>query len=68
MPGSALTEADVVQWAAAVLADYKTPEYVLLQTDPLPRNASGKVEKTRLRAQAVWGGRFRRRATADPDR
>jgi acyl-CoA synthetase (AMP-forming)/AMP-acid ligase II len=32
------------------LADYKVPDFVTLRTDPLPRNANGKLLKRLLRA------------------
>lgn len=36
-------------WCAARLADYKVPETMTLQAEPLPRNANGKVMKRLLR-------------------
>jgi len=36
-------------WCAERLADYKVPETMQLTTDPLPRNANGKVLKRQLR-------------------
>ena len=36
-------------WCAERLSDYKVPETMLLTTDPLPRNANGKVLKRQLR-------------------
>ena len=36
-------------WCAEQLADYKLPETMQLTTDPLPRNANGKVLKRQLR-------------------
>jgi O-succinylbenzoic acid--CoA ligase len=33
----------------ALLADYKVPESWVIQTDPLPRNANGKLMKRNLR-------------------
>jgi acyl-CoA synthetase (AMP-forming)/AMP-acid ligase II len=36
-------------WCAARLSDYKVPETVSLTTEPLPRNANGKVMKRVLR-------------------
>jgi acyl-CoA synthetase (AMP-forming)/AMP-acid ligase II len=36
-------------WCAERLSDYKVPETILLTTDPLPRNANGKVLKRQLR-------------------
>jgi acyl-CoA synthetase (AMP-forming)/AMP-acid ligase II len=37
------------QFCAARLADYKVPEKFTLGTQPLPRNANGKVMKRQLR-------------------
>lgn len=34
------------------IADYKTPDFWTIETDPLPRNANGKVMKLRLRERA----------------
>ena len=48
-PGETLTEDDVRAWVRAELADFKVPAYVELRTDPLPRNASGKLLKNVLR-------------------
>jgi acyl-CoA synthetase (AMP-forming)/AMP-acid ligase II len=36
-------------WCAERLSDYKVPETMLLTSDPLPRNANGKVLKRQLR-------------------
>ncbi|MBV9985056.1 class I adenylate-forming enzyme family protein [Bradyrhizobium sp.] len=36
-------------FCAARLSDYKVPETILLTTDPLPRNANGKIMKRQLR-------------------
>jgi acyl-CoA synthetase (AMP-forming)/AMP-acid ligase II len=36
-------------WCAERLSDYKVPETVALTTEPLPRNANGKVIKRQLR-------------------
>jgi acyl-CoA synthetase (AMP-forming)/AMP-acid ligase II len=36
-------------WCAERLSDYKVPETMLLTTEPLPRNANGKVLKRQLR-------------------
>jgi len=37
------------QWCAERLSDYKVPETMTLTTEPLPRNANGKVMKRQLR-------------------
>ncbi|MCF7549553.1 class I adenylate-forming enzyme family protein [Pseudonocardia sp. WMMC193] len=41
--------ADVVSWCDARLADYKVPRYVIPHDGPLPRMASGKIDKRALR-------------------
>lgn len=33
------------------LADYKVPDFIEVGTDPLPRNANGKIQKDQLRAR-----------------
>ena len=43
------------RWCAERLSDYKVPETMLLTSEPLPRNANGKVMKRQLR-EAVGGG------------
>ncbi len=47
--GSALTPEAIQQYCAERLADYKVPEAITLRTQPLPRNANGKILKTELR-------------------
>ena len=41
---------DVVAYCIERLADYKVPRYVVLMDSPLPRTATGKLEKTKLRS------------------
>jgi acyl-CoA synthetase (AMP-forming)/AMP-acid ligase II len=36
-------------WCAERLSDYKVPETMAITTEPLPRNANGKVLKRQLR-------------------
>ena len=38
-----------------LLADYKIPQYISVAPGPLPRNAGGKLLKSRLRAEVQWG-------------
>ena len=45
----ALSEEDVRAFCRAHLADYKVPEFVTIGTEPLPRNAVGKLQKDVLR-------------------
>ena len=49
--GHALSEDDIRAWVRAELADFKVPAYVELRTEPLPRNASGKLLKNVLRGE-----------------
>jgi fatty-acyl-CoA synthase len=56
-PDVALTEADVVAHCKRRLAGYKAPTSVDF-VDALPRTATGKVQKFRLRAP-YWAGRDR---------
>lgn len=43
-------------WCAARLSDYKVPETLTVQAEPLPRNANGKVMKRILRQTLGVGG------------
>jgi len=43
--GTALDAAAVIGWCRQRLAGFKTPKRVLLQAEPLPRTATGKVQK-----------------------
>ena len=44
-----VTDAALRAWCAERLSDYKVPETVAIATEPLPRNANGKVLKRQLR-------------------
>lgn len=48
-PGSDVTEETVRQQARDTLADYKVPTEVFLRDEPMPRNATGKVDRRVLR-------------------
>jgi acyl-CoA synthetase (AMP-forming)/AMP-acid ligase II len=48
----ALTMEDVRAHCARHLADYKVPDFVTMRTEPLPRNANGKLLKRALREGA----------------
>lgn len=50
-PGTTATADELVAWVRERLANFKVPREVVLVTE-LPRNASGKVLKTDLRADA----------------
>jgi long-chain acyl-CoA synthetase len=49
--GATLTASEAQRWVADELADFKVPVEVDIVTDPLPRNASGKLLKNVLRGQ-----------------
>ena len=51
--GGGLSEADVKQWVADGLANFKVPAYVDITHEKLPRNASGKLLKNVLRGEGV---------------
>lgn len=46
---SRTSSADIVEYCHARVADYKVPDIVTFSTQPLPRNANGKVIKRVLR-------------------
>jgi len=50
--GADVTTEAIRAYCAARLSDYKTPETVVVRTEPLPRNANGKVMKPLLRQSA----------------
>lgn len=50
--GSGVTEQEIIQEVGEKLARYKAPGHVRFVTEPLPRNAVGKVDKIKLRA--MW--------------
>ena len=41
------------------LADFKIPQYMIVRSDPLPRNPGGKILKAKLRKEAEWGAEIR---------
>lgn len=58
-PGASLTPTAVAAHVATRLADYKVPQYVVIQADPLPRNPGGKLRKTVIRTDTEWGSSLR---------
>ncbi len=57
VPGSSLTEADVITWTKTKLAGYKCPKRVEFR-EALDRTATGKLQKFKLRAP-FWEGQDR---------
>jgi acyl-CoA synthetase (AMP-forming)/AMP-acid ligase II len=44
---------DLRAFCAQALADYKVPDVITISTEPLPRNANGKLIKSALRERAA---------------
>lgn len=54
-PGMETTEQELRELVAGQLAKFKTPRYIWLRSEPLPRNPSGKILKRRLRDEYASG-------------
>jgi acyl-CoA synthetase (AMP-forming)/AMP-acid ligase II len=54
-PGQHAAVGDLLACVRTRLADYKTPQYVVLQSELLPRNPGGKILKKVLRRSVEWG-------------
>ncbi len=54
LPGSTLEVPELIAFAREHLADFKVPQYVVIRSEPLPRNPGGKVLKPSLREQTDW--------------
>lgn len=48
-PGQSVTEDEVREHCAAIMAKHKVPRYIWILKEPLPRNASGKFLKRELK-------------------
>ena len=57
VPGSTLTEAEVIAWTKTKLAGYKCPKKVEFRTE-LARTSTGKLQKFKLR-EPYWAGHTR---------
>jgi long-chain acyl-CoA synthetase len=51
VPGTSPSEESIRRFAAETLAYFKVPEFIEIRTEPLPRNATGKVMKHVLTGQ-----------------
>jgi acyl-CoA synthetase (AMP-forming)/AMP-acid ligase II len=54
-PGGSIDVPAVLDYLSKQLADFKIPEYVVVRSDPLPRNPGGKLLKRRVRDETNWG-------------
>ena len=52
--GATIDQAELTAFAREHLADFKVPQFVSIRTEPLPRNAGGKVLKPILRQETSW--------------
>ena len=48
-PDSTITVDDLLRHAAGQLAPYKIPEFIIVRSEPMPRNATGKILKKPIR-------------------
>src|SRR3546814_11833470 len=51
--GSSASEEELMQWASEHLAAFNCPVRIIIQTEPLPRNASGKRLQDRSEERRV---------------
>lgn len=58
-PGSTPDASEIRQWTLGEIADFKVPQFISFRTEPLPRNAGGKVLKGQIRDETVWGDQLR---------
>lgn len=56
-----LTPQEIVEGLTGRLADYKIPEYVVIQDSSLPRTAAGKIRKADINHPDIWGDPLRRK-------
>ena len=52
-PGEEATEREIIDWCRARLAHFKCPKTVIFRD--LPKTSTGKIQKFKLRAEAVGG-------------
>jgi acyl-CoA synthetase (AMP-forming)/AMP-acid ligase II len=54
-PGQQLEASEIIAFAHKHLADFKVPQYLVIRSEPLPRNPGGKILKPALRKLVEWG-------------
>ncbi len=59
LPGTELDAREIHAFVKERIADYNAPQFVSFRSEPLPRNAAGKVLKPVLRDAAVWAEEIR---------
>jgi acyl-CoA synthetase (AMP-forming)/AMP-acid ligase II len=55
IPGQDIDLDLVIAHCRERLADFKVPQFIAIGSGPLPRNAGGKLLKSRLRDDVTWG-------------
>jgi long-chain acyl-CoA synthetase len=58
-PGTQIDVAELLEFAGTHLGDFKVPQYVIVRSEPLPRNPGGKILKPNLRRETNWGAPVR---------
>ncbi len=58
-PGVQIDASEILSFARNNLADFKIPQYLVIQGDALPRNPGGKILKAALRQSIKWGSPLR---------
>ena len=53
------TRPEIRAFALERIADFKVPQFITFRTEPLPRNAGGKVLKPVLRKETEWSAQLR---------
>jgi acyl-CoA synthetase (AMP-forming)/AMP-acid ligase II len=61
--GEELTAEQLVEFLSGRLADFKIPQYMVIRSEPLPRNPGGKILKQQLRSTTEWGAQLPRKAS-----
>jgi len=54
-PGQTATGTEIVEYLKTQIADFKVPQFVVINEQLLPRNPNGKVIKKRIREGVAWG-------------
>jgi acyl-CoA synthetase (AMP-forming)/AMP-acid ligase II len=54
-PGHNATGNEIVEYLKTQIADFKVPQFVVINDQLLPRNPNGKVIKKRIREGVTWG-------------
>lgn len=58
-PGTTPDARAIRAFCKTLIADFKVPQYITFRSEPLPRNAGGKVLKPVLRKETEWGEEMR---------